>query len=726
MTTNKTFPIWIQGNNVITQGSGYTSNVSLRNDGKTELRGDVFITNSGKLVIGKDKNTTTNYDIDVQNDVNCSSSIYCNSLRGIGTMVLGNPLNSTTNLLNTLYIGSPNPFNENSLNPSSGLTSINIQAKRNGVVNIGSQSSNNNMDINLQSGQSKIQIGNGATGFTGIINIGSQTTGYTNTINIANSGTIANILNLGSTVSNVNITGQLICNSFLPSTTIISGFGNSNFITKLYADGIYQTIAGSSSYINSSTLTSTLLNYVLSSSLTTTLNNYYTKTNIDTNFFNKSADLVVSNLIKYNNSYLNTCSPDNFFNTTPYTLSSPFYDYYFIDRTSLNNTITINLPNAGLFGIGKQLNFICPISQSGINTTVIFTLTNSNLCFDYNSTAANSNNIILSKNSNYIQFTVFSSTTWIITSCNETISNLVNNYLPNTYITITDASLNYVTFFYLANTLLNYVTISSLNSTLANYTTNSNLTTNYVSNTSLNSTLANYSTLTNLTANYVSKNSLATSISTSSLNVLGVSVYNNELQLKNTAYNSGTKYWRFFQTSTGAAYLFNVTTDIGVFINFNSTSWSANSDRRIKKNINYLSTELNKINQLKPCYYNYNQDDVDVLPRIGFIAQDVQNVYKNLVSQGSYSEELQDNILGVDMSSMIPYIIKAIQEIDSKIENLVIETQDKKIADLENQISILNLRLSDALKTNNDSLEAKLTSLINMLSLKGIIDKKKL
>jgi hypothetical protein len=668
-----------------------------------------------------------------------------------GQIACSNYYSTTANLI----IGTTNPYTETL------LTSMQFMVKRGGNILIGGSSLNSNNNITIQGNNGgTIQIGGGSNNFSsGIINIGSTILNYLNTVNLCGSSTVTNNLNIGSIVCNPSVNGIMNFN-LLPQSTILTYTNNNQILTKKINDTLYATLAQIQDVQNNVT---TLQNKTIYQSIVggqtifdadllfkgyATFDNLPYSTIIsgttysNNNFLPKILnDGIYATLTQIQNIQasitnlatiyqpISSCSPDNYFYTTPYTLSSPFYDYYFIDRASLSNTITINLPNASLFGIGKQFNFICPISLSGINTTVIFILTSGNVCFDFNSTAANSNNIVLSKNSNYIQFTVFSSTTWMITSSNEAIQNLLNTYLNTT-----DAALNYVTFFYLANTLLSYVTISSLNSTLANYTTNSNLTTNYVSNTSLNSTLANYTTLTNLTANYVSKNSLATSISTSSLNVLGVSVYNNELQLKNTAYNSGTKYWRFFQTSSGAAYLFNVTTDVGVYINFNSTSWSANSDRRIKKNINYLSTELYKINQLKPCYYNYNQDDVDVLPRIGFIAQDVQNVYKNLVSQGSYSEELQDNILGVDMSSMIPYIIKAIQEIDSKIENLVpctssaltIEAQDKKIADLENQISILNLRLSDALKTNNDSLEAKLTSLINMLSLKGIIDKKKL
>jgi hypothetical protein len=283
----------------------------------------------------------------------------------------------------------------------------------------------------------------------------------------------------------------------------------------------------------------------------------------------------------------------------------------------------------------------------------------------------------------YISLIVIDTSTWVETSCN-LLEN--DNY---TYI-IT----NYTTNISLASTLSNYITNSSMNATLTGYTTTFDLS--------------------NLLTFYPTYNELSSSMSTNLFNSNGISIFKNELQLKNTAYNSGTKFWRIFQASTGVLYLFNTITDIGVFLPYGSTSWSANSDKRIKKNINYLTLELNKINKLKPCYYNYNQDNADILPRIGFIAQDVEIAgYQNLVSKGSYSEDLQDFIKGVDMSSFIPYIIKAIQEIDYKIENLTIAAQEQKIINLENEI--INL------KTQNNNLQTQITNLINTLKLKSII-----
>ena len=52
---NRFFPIFVQNSNIITQDSGYSENVSLKNGGNSELRGNVYITNSGRLMINKNK-----------------------------------------------------------------------------------------------------------------------------------------------------------------------------------------------------------------------------------------------------------------------------------------------------------------------------------------------------------------------------------------------------------------------------------------------------------------------------------------------------------------------------------------------------------------------------------------------------------------------------------------------------------------------------------------------
>ena len=183
--------------------------------------------------------------------------------------------------------------------------------------------------------------------------------------------------------------------------------------------------------------------------------------------------------------------------------------------------------------------------------------------------------------------------------------------------------------------------------------------------------------------------------------------YNNTICFYNSTYSSTfVNFKKMFFDNTGSLTVYNQS-GIGVFLAPTSTSWSANSDSRIKKNITYLSNnELDNILKLKPCTYNYISDDENQKSRIGFIAQDLEEVYPNLIENGSYSDELKDNIKAINTSDLIPYIIKAIQEQDEKISNIVISSQIEYITNLENKINALELQLN------------KLTS---SLKLKGII-----
>ncbi len=148
--------------------------------------------------------------------------LFTNYIQTIGSLLLGNPSGSTTNLMTSLVIGSANPFTENSNNPSSGISSINIQTKRGGTLTLGNSSVNNGGNINIYAGQYTISIGGGSSGASGILNLGaSSTSGYTLTTNLS-TGTSSNILNIGSSSSTINLLGNITANSVSISPTLIS------------------------------------------------------------------------------------------------------------------------------------------------------------------------------------------------------------------------------------------------------------------------------------------------------------------------------------------------------------------------------------------------------------------------------------------------------------------------------------------------------------------------
>lgn len=86
---------------------------------------------------------------------------------------------------------------------------------------------------------------------------------------------------------------------------------------------------------------------------------------------------------------------------------------------------------------------------------------------------------------------------------------------------------------------------------------------------------------------------------------------------------------------------------------------TAVSDRRLKSNIIYIGSALNKINQLKPATFNMIKDNEF---KAGFIAQELEEVFPEMIVEGEYLKIKKDQLL--------PYLVKAIQELSAEIELL--------------------------------------------------------
>ena len=82
---------------------------------------------------------------------------------------------------------------------------------------------------------------------------------------------------------------------------------------------------------------------------------------------------------------------------------------------------------------------------------------------------------------------------------------------------------------------------------------------------------------------------------------------------------------------------------------------------------NYI---IEKINLLKPVNYKLKSSGVN---DIGFIAQDVQNVFPLLVKQN-----IKKNILTIDYQKLTSYIVKGMQETNNEIKELKNELNKEK------------------------------------------------
>ena len=88
------------------------------------------------------------------------------------------------------------------------------------------------------------------------------------------------------------------------------------------------------------------------------------------------------------------------------------------------------------------------------------------------------------------------------------------------------------------------------------------------------------------------------------------------------------------------------------------------SDRRLKENITSTSVQaLNEINQLNLVSFDYIENKKH--EEIGLIAQEVEDIIPQAISKDPESE---DSYLHIDYTAFVPYLIKAIQELNQKLE----------------------------------------------------------
>ena len=152
--------------------------------------------------------------------------------------------------------------------------------------------------------------------------------------------------------------------------------------------------------------------------------------------------------------------------------------------------------------------------------------------------------------------------------------------------------------------------------------------------------------------------------------------------------NTSTR-WEFYVTSLSAG-----DGDLNLYYNninrghFDSASgnYSATSDKRLKTDIHRLTGVLPALLQLNPKTYQYKGH----LGReyIGFLAQELRQVFPNLVSETKPRNEGEESVLLVDYNQLTVLAVTALQE-----QQEVIEAQNEKIENLEERLARLEALL---------------------------------
>ncbi|MEL6667633.1 MAG: tail fiber domain-containing protein, partial [Bacteroidota bacterium] len=148
-----------------------------------------------------------------------------------------------------------------------------------------------------------------------------------------------------------------------------------------------------------------------------------------------------------------------------------------------------------------------------------------------------------------------------------------------------------------------------------------------------------------------------------------------------------TSEWEFWQSpSSNDLQLY---TDNGVVGSFDDVSgnYTALSDARLKTNISILAGTLPLLTQLQPRRYNYRSNTKREY--VGFLAQDIQELFPNVVTEVA-SREGGESTLLVDYNQLTVLAISSLQE-----QQEIIETQEERIDDLEARLARLEALLDD-------------------------------
>jgi hypothetical protein len=110
-----------------------------------------------------------------------------------------------------------------------------------------------------------------------------------------------------------------------------------------------------------------------------------------------------------------------------------------------------------------------------------------------------------------------------------------------------------------------------------------------------------------------------------------------------------------------------------------NVGWSEYSDKRLKKDIQYLSAEdnLNKILQLNAVRFRWK--DNDHLLNLGLIAQEVEEIVPESVRYDEHND-----IYSMEYTALIPVLIEGMKE-----QQKIIEKQQEMIEELKREVDIL-------------------------------------
>jgi len=146
---------------------------------------------------------------------------------------------------------------------------------------------------------------------------------------------------------------------------------------------------------------------------------------------------------------------------------------------------------------------------------------------------------------------------------------------------------------------------------------------------------------------------------------------------------AGSSNQGYLYVSGGYVFLESVSNSIyvmpqganGVYISPGSTSWTANSDERLKNINGNIENAVERLMTLRPVNFSWKSDNTNK-DNIGLIAQDVEKVFPQVIDKNKLPTKAgekqtdETEYLGVRYQELVPVLVKAIQELKAEIDEL--------------------------------------------------------
>jgi hypothetical protein len=139
------------------------------------------------------------------------------------------------------------------------------------------------------------------------------------------------------------------------------------------------------------------------------------------------------------------------------------------------------------------------------------------------------------------------------------------------------------------------------------------------------------------------------------------------------------------------------------------SNWDFHSDRKLKKDIEDAEPMLERALQVQVRRYRWKEDKAEAKHKLGVIAQEVQALFPDLVTEMQDVNNSKETLLTVGYGDFGVIAIKAIQELNAKVES-----RDARIEALEREVTALKKQVAANVESHSQT-EARLAAIEKLL-----------